>query len=152
MTERRAKSRRTRALIPEPLTRKRERREDERRDSPRKDIALDVREPGRKSRSCTGDLSVGGASFITTAPPAGDTVELLFTIPTYAGPIIASAVVVARRGLPKGTQVSVVFIDLDVEAELAIAQWFDDEQPPLVRGVELMPPAPRGGEGQSAVL
>ena len=137
MTERRAKSRRTRALIPEPLTRKSERREDERRDSPRKEIALDVREPGRPGRSCMGDLSVGGASFVTVAPPAGDSVELLFTIPTFTGPIIASAVVVARQGLSKGTKVSVVFIDLDVEAELAIAQWFDDEQPPLVRGVEL---------------
>lgn len=137
MTERRAKLRRTRALVPEPLTRKRERREDERRDSPRRDIALDVREPGRKGRSCTGDLSIGGASFITTAPPLGDAVELLFSVPTYTGPIIASAVVVARRGLSKGTQVSVVFIDLDVEAELAIAQWFDDQLPPLVRGVEL---------------
>ena len=135
--ERRARTRRNRALVPEPLTRKRERREDERRDSPRKEIALDVREPGRRARSCMGDLSIGGAAFVTTAPPAGDSVELLFTIPTFTGPNIASAVVVARRGLSTGTQVSVVFVDLDVEAELAIAQWFDDEQPPLVRGVEL---------------
>jgi hypothetical protein len=85
-----------------------------------------------------GDLSIGGASFITSAPPLGDSVELLFTLPTFTGPIIASAVVVARRGQEKGTQISVVFIDLDVEAELAIAQWFDDELPPLVRG-ELLP-------------
>jgi len=129
MTDRRTQNRRNRALIPEALTRKSERRGDERRDSPRREIALDVREPGRKSRSCTGDLSIGGASFITTAPPAGDSVELLFAIPTYAGPIIASAVVVARKGLSKGTQVSVVFTDLDIEAELAIAQWFDDHLP-----------------------
>ena len=70
---------------------------------------------------------MAGASFITTTPPSGDSVELLFTIPTYAGPIITSAVVVARREFQLGTQVSVVFIDLDVEAELAIAQWFDEE-------------------------
>src|SRR6478672_10313781 len=126
MTDRRTQSRRNRDLVPEPLTRKRERRGDERRDSPRREIALDVREPGRKSRSCMGDLSIGGASFVTTAPPAGDSVELLFTVPTYTGPIVASAVVVARRGLSKGTQISVVFTDLDVEAELAIAQWFDE--------------------------
>ena len=129
MTDRREQNRRTRSLVPEALTRKRERREDERRDSPRREIALDVREPGRKARSCMGDLSVGGASFVTTAPPSGDSVELLFTVPTFTGPIIASAVVVARKGLTKGTQVSVVFIDLDIEAELAIAQWFDDAQP-----------------------
>lgn len=149
MTERRAHNRRTRDLVPEPLTRKRERRGDERRDSPRQEIALDVREPGRKSRSCMGDLSVGGASFVTTAPPLGDSVELLFTLPTFVGPIIASAVVVARRGLPKGTQISVVFIDLDVEAELAIAQWFDDGEPPLVRG-ELLLDAPQASASASA--
>ncbi len=137
MTDRRTVNRRTRDLVPEPLTRRRERRDDERRDSPRRDIALDVREPGKRARSCVGDLSVGGASFVTTAPPAGDSVELLFTVPTYVGPIVASAVVVARRGLEKGTQISVVFTDLEVEAELAIAQWFDDQQPPLVRGVPL---------------
>jgi hypothetical protein len=88
-----------------------------------------VREPGKKTRACIGDLSVGGASFITTAPPAGDSVELMFNVPTYAGPIVASAVVVARRGIEKGTHVSVVFTDLEVEAELAIAQWFDDQLP-----------------------
>jgi hypothetical protein len=36
---------------------------------------------------------------------------------------------VARRGIEKGTHVSVVFTDLEVEAELAIAQWFDDQLP-----------------------
>lgn len=97
---------------------------------------MDVREPGRKSRSCTGDLSVGGASFVTSAPPMGDSVELMFTIPTYAGPIIASAVIVARRGATKGTQCSVVFTDLEVEAELAIAQWVD-LQVPVVPGMPL---------------
>ncbi|MFT3713993.1 MAG: PilZ domain-containing protein [Archangium sp.] len=134
MNERRTGPRRLRPLVPEPLTRKRERRGDERRDSPRCDIALDVREPGKKSRPVTGDLSIGGASLVTTAPPLGDAIELMFTIPTFAGPIIASGVIVARRGTAKGTQVSVVFTDLDVEAELAIAQFLD-QAVPLVRGV-----------------
>lgn len=126
MERRTGLDRRLRALVPEPLTRKSERRGSERRDWPRRDVALDVREPGQKARACVGDLSVGGASFITTAPPLGDVVELLFTIPTYVGPIDATAVVVGRRGTEKGTQVSVVFTDLEVEAELAIAQWFDE--------------------------
>ncbi len=86
-----------------------------------------------------GDLSIGGASFVTTAPPLGDSVELLFTIPTYAGPISASAVVVARRGLAKGTQVSLVFTDLEVEAELAIAQWFDET--PMLAAMKRSPTA-----------
>lgn len=134
MTDRRLADRRNRPLVAEALTRRRERRGDERRDSPRREIALDVREPGQKSRPCIGDLSVSGASFITMAPPVSDSVELMFTVPTYAGPVIASAVVVARRGVAKGTQVSVVFTDIDIEAELAVAQWFDDSSvmPPKV--------------------
>lgn len=126
MTDRRAAERRRRDLIPEALTRKKERRGDERRDSPRREIALDVKEPGKKGKSCLGDLSVGGASFTTATPPAGDSLELMFTVPTYSGPIVASAVVVARKASGKSTHVSVVFTDLEVEAELAIAQWFDD--------------------------
>jgi hypothetical protein len=142
MTDRRTTNRRTRELVPEPLTRRRERRGDERRDSPRREIALDVREPGKKSRSCMGDLSVGGASFVTTSPPAGDSVELMFNIPTYVGPIVASAAVIARRGLEKGTQLSVVFTDLEVDAELAIAQWFDD--------LKVTPPRMAGSQGLSS--
>jgi hypothetical protein len=117
--------RRERPLIPEPLERKRERRGSERRDSPRRAIALDVREPGKQSRSCVGDLSVEGASFVTTTPPAGDVVELMFSLPTYVGPVITRGHVVGRSGLPSGVQVSVVFPDIDVEAQLAIAEWLE---------------------------
>jgi len=117
--------RRERHLIAEPIERKRERRVADRRDSPRRTIALDVREPGKKSRSCVGDLSVEGASFITTTPPAGDAVELMFSVPTYVGPVVTRGHVVGRSGLPTGVQVSVVFPDIDVEAQLAIAQWLD---------------------------
>jgi PilZ domain len=130
MAERRVNpERRTRVLIPESLERRGERRQgvsQERRDSPRRGIALDVREPGGTSRSCQGDLSVSGASFVTTAPPAGELVQLMFSLPTYAGPIVASACVVSRCGALLGTQVGVAFTDIDVEAQLAIAQWVDD--------------------------
>lgn len=112
--------------MPEPLSRRGERREEERRDCPRRAITLDVREPGSKGRSCMGDLSVSGASFVTTAPPVGKLVELMFSLPTYRGPIMATGCVVARSGLPQGTMVSVAFADIDVDAQLAIAQWFDE--------------------------
>lgn len=130
MAERRVVNRRTRNLVPEPLTRKKERREEERRDSPRTEVALDVREPGKKGRSCVGNLSVGGASFVTTEPVTGDSVELMLNIPTYVGPIVVNAVVVGRRTVGDRQQVNVVFVDLDVEVELAIAQWFDDSSGP----------------------
>lgn len=138
MLERRTRSRRNRDLISEPLTRQRERRGDDRRDWLRKEIALDVREPGRKSRACIGDLSVGGASFVTTTPPYTDTVSVMFTIPTYVGPVIATGTVIARRAVERGAQISIVFTDLEVEAELAIAQWIDEEFP-VVKGQEIIP-------------
>jgi hypothetical protein len=131
MPERRVRTeRRLRPLIEEPLERKRDRRvastsSAERRDSPRRAIALDVREPGKKARSCAGDLSVEGASFVTQAPPAGEVVQVMFTVPTYVGPIIAQGCIVGRKGTFTGTQVSIAFTDIDVEAQLAIAQWFD---------------------------
>jgi hypothetical protein len=118
--------RRARIELPAPVPRQRERREEDRRDCPRRLIALDVREPGSPSRSCVGDLSVSGASFVTAAPPEGDLVELMFSVPTYTGPITATGCVVARSGLPQGTMVSVAFVDIDIDAQLAIAQWFDD--------------------------
>ncbi|MEW5738874.1 MAG: PilZ domain-containing protein [Myxococcota bacterium] len=124
MRDRRTGSdRRERHLIPEALERKRERRGDDRRDSPRRQVALDVREPGKKSRSCVGNLSIDGAAFVTTTPPAGDVVELMFSVPTYVGPIVTRGHVVGRTGLSAGIQVSVVFPDIDVEAQLAVAEW-----------------------------
>jgi hypothetical protein len=126
MAERRSGSdRREDPRLPVALERKGERRQGERRDSPRRPIALDVREPGMKSRSCVGDLSVDGAAFVTTSPPAGEVVELMFTIPTYAGPVVTRVHVVGRTGVPHGTQVSVVFPDIEVEAQLAVAQWLE---------------------------
>jgi hypothetical protein len=128
MAERRVNfERRNRHLIPEALERRAERRAEERRDSPRRRIALEVREPGGHARACEGDLSISGASFITTAPPSGELVSLGFTLPTFAGPILASAYVVSRCGALEGTQIRVTFTDIDVEAQLAIAQWMDDE-------------------------
>lgn len=104
------------------------RRSHDRRDYPRFDIALDVREPKGRSRSCFGDLSPEGASFITTAPPLGDAVLLRVHLPNVDGPIIAAAKVVARSGLANGTQVSVAFTDIHVDAQLAIAEWAHDRQ------------------------
>ncbi len=88
---------------------------------------LEVSEHGRAGRPCLGDLSINGASFVTTSPPEGELVRLTFTLPTYAGLISAAGYVVSRAGAPQGTQVGVAFTDIDVEAQLAIAQWLDDE-------------------------
>jgi len=102
------------------------RRASERRDFPRHEVALDFREPGGRQRSCVGDLSPEGAAFITTAPPAGDVVHLRFTLPCYDGPVFARAQVVSRAGKLKGAKIGVIFTDIDVDAELAIARWLHD--------------------------
>jgi hypothetical protein len=102
------------------------RRSEERRDYPRFEIALDVREPLGRSRSCMGDLSPEGAAFITTAPPLGESVLLRFFLPNVEGPVVASARIIARSGTSLGTQVSVIFSDIHIEAQLAIAEWAQD--------------------------
>jgi hypothetical protein len=126
-SDRRLTERRARHLVEEALQRQRDRRAEERRDSPRREVALDVREPGQPSRSCIGDLSIEGASFVTQAPPAGDVVQVMFSVPTYVGPIVAQAMVVSRLGTAKGTQLGLVFTEIDVEAQLAVAEWFERE-------------------------
>lgn len=102
------------------------RRTEERRDYPRFEIALDVREPSGRSRSCFGDLSPEGAAFVTTSPPLGDLVLVRVSLPNTDGPIIAAGRVVARSGVTAGTQVSVIFTDIHIEAQLAIAEWAQD--------------------------
>lgn len=127
MPERRSHSdRRQRHVIPEGLERSRQRRTEDRRDSPRRLVTLDVREPGTPSRSCLGNISVDGASYLAPVAPTGNVLDLMFNLPTFAGPIIARGHVVGRSPTAKGTQVSLVFEDIDVEAQLAIAQWFDE--------------------------
>jgi PilZ domain len=125
MERRNDSNRRHQRLVDVPLSRKRDRRDEERRNSPRKEVAFDVREPKKKARSCQGDVSVEGASYITTAPPLGDVVQLMLTIPTYAGPMVAQGRVVARKGVPNGTQISITFTDIDIEAQLALASWIE---------------------------
>jgi hypothetical protein len=144
MNDRRAANRRSRNLVSEPLTRRSERRGDERRDFPRRQVALDVWERGQRARSCMGNLSVGGASFVTSNPPAGDVVRLRFSIPSYVGPIEAIGVVVSRSSVERGTQVSVVFTELELDAELAIAQWFDE-----LNGAEVAWVQPEGLSSQA---
>lgn len=102
------------------------RRMEERRDYPRFDIALDVREPNGRSRSCFGDLSPEGAAFVTTAPPLGDVVLLRMNLPNVDGPIIAVGRVLARTGVAAGVQVSVRFTEIDIAGQLAIAEWAQD--------------------------
>ena len=47
------------------------------------------------------------------------------SIPTFAMPIFAIANVVSRTGALEGTKVGLAFADIEVEAQLAIAEWVE---------------------------
>jgi hypothetical protein len=102
-----------------------DRRSEERRDSPRTQIAYDFKEPNGLWRSTTGDLSVEGASFITTAPPVGDVIVLKVSIPTFAVPLVALGTIVSRVALREGAKIGLKFTDIGVEPQLAIAEWVE---------------------------
>jgi len=102
-----------------------DRRAEERRDSPRTEVAYDFKELGGHWRSTLGDLSVEGAAFVTTAPPDGDVVMVKITVPTFSMPIFAIANVVSRRVAAEGIKVGLVFADIELEAQLAIAEWVE---------------------------
>jgi hypothetical protein len=102
------------------------RRSEERRDYPRFEIALDVREPNGRSRSCIGDLSPEGAAFVTSVPPLGDSVLVRFHLPNAEGPVVAAGRVLSRTRASSGIQVSVRFTVIHIEAQLAIAEWAQD--------------------------
>src|SRR5512147_2369636 len=98
---------------------------DDRRDSGRVPIRLMVRDLdlGGSFEERLGNLSIGGAYFTDGHPPVGNRLELRFLLPG-SGPEIRATVEVlrvTREGGAFGTHVR--FLDLPVEAELAIARF-----------------------------
>jgi hypothetical protein len=102
---------------------------DDRRDSGRVPIRLMVRDPalGGSYDERPGNLSIGGAYFTDGHPPSGDRLQIRFLLPGAGGEVRAEAEVlrVTREGSAFGTHVR--FLDLPVEAELAIARWLEGE-------------------------
>jgi hypothetical protein len=109
-------------------------RGDERRDWPRREMCLEVKDGDGAWFSCLGDLSVEGAAFSTATPPTAEMVTVRFAVPTLAEPVIATAKVVARVGRWQDTHVSVQFLDLPIEHELALAAWFHAVSSPWPSG------------------
>ncbi|MCA2981819.1 MAG: PilZ domain-containing protein [Myxococcaceae bacterium] len=118
------------------------RRREERRDYPRFEVALDVREPTGPSRSCFGDLSPEGAAFVTSRPPKGDVVLLRMSLPNVEGPVVAAGRVVARTAVAGGTQVSVRFCEIALFDQLAIAEWAQERQDGRRAGAPMGRPIP----------
>jgi len=123
MADRRTGSdRRARHLIPEPIERKASRRQGDRRDSPRLAATLEL-DDGTGRTAAKGELGLGGASFTTVRPPAGDKVILRYALGETV--LEAKAKVVRREVHGQETTVHVTFGELPLEVELALARWLD---------------------------
>ena len=99
--------------------------EADRRDSARFAVPLLVRDLGigGSFEPRTGNLSLGGVWFDGLHPPAGTRVEVRFLLPAYGQEIRATGEVlrVTRDGPRFGAHVK--FVDIPVDAELAIARF-----------------------------
>lgn len=129
MPERRRTDRRTNPAVPEPLERKKERRQGDRRDSLRRKASFTVVQGTARER-VDGELGLGGASFVLSGAPEADAVTLELKLGRRVLPLPAtvSAVRAARTAV---RHVQVTFAELDTRAELALAKWLDgvdDEQ------------------------
>ena len=100
---------------------------DERRDSGRVPIQLLVRDAalGGSFEPYEGNLALGGVWFDAFHPPFGSRVELRFLVPGASREIQAVGEVlrVSRDGARFGAHVK--FVDIPLEAELAIARFLE---------------------------
>lgn len=123
MADRRAGSdRRARHLIAEPIERKANRRQGDRRDSPRVAATLEL-DDGAGRTAARGELGLGGASFTTAHPPAG--AQVLLRCSLGGTTLEAKARVVGREVHGHETTVHLAFGELPVDVELALARWLD---------------------------
>jgi hypothetical protein len=97
----------------------------ERRDSQRVAIPLLVRDTalGGSFEPHRGNLAIGGVYFEALHPPVGSHVEVRFLVPGAAEEVRARGEVlrISRDGPRFGAHVK--FVDIPLEAELAIARW-----------------------------
>jgi hypothetical protein len=101
---------------------------DDRRDSGRTPIQLLVRDValGGSFEPYEGNLGLGGVWFDAYHPPVGSRVEVRFLLPGLTGEVRAQGEVlrVSREGDRFGAHVK--FVDLPLEAELAIARFLQE--------------------------
>ena len=99
--------------------------DDDRRDSRRVAIRLLVRDGalGGSFEPFDGNLGIGGVYFDGPHPPVGSRLELRFLVPGASEEVRALGEVlrVSREGDRFGAHVR--FLEIPLEAELAIARW-----------------------------
>jgi len=103
--------------------------EAERRDSQRVPIHLLVRDAalGGSFEPYDGNLGIGGVWFDAFHPPFGSKVELRFLVPGASEEVQAVGEVlrVSREGARFGAHVK--FVEIPLDAELAIARFLEQE-------------------------
>jgi hypothetical protein len=126
--DRRAAERRSLGLVPEALERKASRRGEERRASPRVPRRLWVVDSveGGVPKVYEGEVGLGGASWLTGYPPMTDELEVRFRVPEHEEVVTAAAKIARVSDVNGDTRVQVVFTDLPLKHELALARYLDD--------------------------
>lgn len=122
MSERRHQNRRTNPAVPEPLQRKKERREGDRRDSVRKKASFVVAH-GDSRDQVEGEIGLGGASFTFAA--ALEEKALVLELKLGRKTLKLSGTLVGAQAGRAGLR-HVKLDELETRAELALAKWLDD--------------------------
>lgn len=112
--------------MPEPIDRRRERRQGDRRESPRFVALFAVMTEGNLE-AVSGELGVGGASFRTRSPPQLDRLSLALDLEGRTLRVEAQVVGRKPEADRQFTHLRVRFIELAAPDELALARWVDDQ-------------------------
>ena len=118
--------RRLETLIDEAVSRRRERRQEERRDSLRSLKRFWVRPlRGGVFEAHEGDVSLYGAGYLSLHPPTERELEFGMWVPGLNRELRTVARVVNRRDVGTASTVHLKFDGLDTESELALAKFLD---------------------------
>ncbi len=99
----------------------------DRRDSDRVPLRIMVREIalGGSFDEREGDVSLGGAYFLAAHPPSGTAVELRFLLPGEHDEVHAVGEILRVSRVERAFGARVRFVDLPLDAELAIARYLE---------------------------
>jgi hypothetical protein len=116
-------------MISIPDRREDSERNDDRRDSPRVPIRLWARDlaEGGIFQVHHADIGVGGAFWTTRYPPLGTQVEIGFRLADQKRELRAAAKIVRTTSNGEEIGLHVLFTDLDVRAELALARYVESK-------------------------
>jgi hypothetical protein len=126
--DRRERERRTDWRVTEPIERlNSDRREEDRRDSPRVPHRIWVKDPAESGlfHVFDGEVSLGGASWATSWPPLSDHIEVRFRIPDLEDELCAPARVVRTTPEDGDLKVQVEFKPMQLKQELALARYLE---------------------------